>query len=162
MTSLGQFLKTVQIFENLTDEELDHLTPLFQIKNAKNKERVITEGDVSDLFYVIRTGHFNVSKGGKDTFIAALGPKDTFGEASLFQDFRRTAHVTAAEDGQLLLLQRDHFQQFLLTYPLVANRVLYQMLKGLFTRLEETSNELQGVRDGSHAAAEIAIKKILR
>jgi CBS domain-containing protein len=161
VTSFGQFLKSVRIFENLTEEEIELLAPLFEVRNAKNKERVITEGEVSDLFYVIRTGHFNVTKGPKDAFITILGPKDTFGEAGLFHDVRRTASVTASEDAQLLLLHRDRFQQFLLSYPIAANRILFQMLKDLFFRLEETSNELQMARAG-HNVAETAIFKLLR
>lgn len=161
MTSISQFLKTVKIFENLTEEELELLAPLFQIKNAKKNEKVIVEGEVSDLFYVIRTGHFNVSKGSKDSFITVLGQKETFGEASLFHDVRRTASVTATEDAQLLLLHRDRFQQFLLSYPLAANRILFQMLKELFFRLEETSSELQLARGGQNIA-ETAINKLLR
>lgn len=142
MTSLGQFLKTVKIFQNLTDEELEHLTPLFQIKNVSNKEKVIREGEISDSFYIIRSGHFNVSKGHKDAFITILGPKDYFGEACLFHEIKRTANVTASEDAQLALLHRDQFQQFLLTYPLSANRILFQMLKEVFLKLQDTSNQL--------------------
>lgn len=162
MGSLEQFLKTVRIFENLSPEELRHLVPLFEIKNVKNKERVIAEGEISDRFYVIRSGHCNVTKGSKDTFITVLGPKDYFGEASLFHDVRRTANVTASEDSQLLLLPREQFQQFLLTYPLAANRILFQMLKDVFLRLEETSNELL-LSKGPHATpAENAIHRLLR
>ncbi|MBI3542342.1 MAG: cyclic nucleotide-binding domain-containing protein [Deltaproteobacteria bacterium] len=161
MTSLEQFLKTVRIFENLTEEELSHLVPLFEVRNAKTKERVIDEGDFSDLFYVIRSGHFNVTKGAKDTFITVLGAKEYFGEASLFHQVKRTAHVTANEDGQLLILHRDQFQQYLLTYPMAANRILFQMLKEVFLRLEETSNDLLLAR-GSFSHAETAIHRLLR
>ena len=161
MTSLGQFLKTVRIFENLTEEELSHLVPLFEVRNARNKVRVITEGEISDLFYIIRSGHLNVTKGLKDFFITILGPKDYFGEASLFHDVRRTASVTANEDVQLLLLPREQFQQYLLTYPMAANRILFQMLKEVFLRLEETSNELLLER-GSPAGSLSAIHKLLR
>lgn len=160
MTSLEQFLKTVKIFENLTEEELSHLVPLFEVRNAKHKERVINEGELSDLFYIIRSGHFNVTKGAKETFITVLGPKDYFGEASLFHQARRTASVAANEDAQLLILHRDQFQQFLLTYPMAANRILFLMLKELFRRLEETSNDLQLARGDDHA--EHAIHRLLR
>ena len=112
MTSLEQFLKTVKIFENLTEEELSHLVPLFEVRNTKNKERIIRESELSDLFYIIRSGHFNITKGPKDVFITALGPKDYFGEASLFHQARRTANVTASEDAQLLIMHRDQFQQY--------------------------------------------------
>lgn len=161
MTSLAQFLKTVKIFENLTEEELELLAPLFAVKNAKHKERVIKEGEVSDLFYVIRSGHFNVTKGQRESLITVLGPKDYFGEASMYHDVKRTANVVANEDSQVLILPRDHFQQFLLSYPLAANRILFQMLKELFFRLAETSSELQASRDGP-GTAETAIHRLLR
>lgn len=161
MTSLEQFLKTVRIFENLTEEELSHLVPLFEVRNAKNKERVISEGEISDLFYVIRSGHLNVTKGAKESFITVLGPKDYFGEASLFHNVRRTASVVASDDVQLLHLPRDQFQQYLLTYPMAANRILFQMLKEVFLRLEETSNELLLER-GTHQNTATAIHKLLR
>lgn len=161
MTSLEQFLKTVRIFSNLTQEELGHLIPLFEVKNVKNKDQVIHEGDEGDLFYIIRSGHFSVSKGPKDVFITVLGPREYFGEASLFHEVRRTATVTATEDAQILILNREQFQQYLLTYPMAANRILFQMLKDIFFRLEETSNDLLMSR-GNGAIAEAAIHKLLR
>lgn len=161
MTSLEQFLKTVRIFQNLTQEELGHLVPLFEVRNVKNKERVISEGEISDLFYIIRSGHFHVNKGARDAFITVLGPKEYFGEASLFHDVRRTATVMASEDAQILTLPREQFQQYLLSYPMAANRILFQMLKDVFMRLEETSSELLLSR-GTSSNAETAIHKLLR
>ena len=151
----------MKIFENLTEEELDLLGPLFSVDNIKAKTQVIAEGDLSDAFYIIRTGHFTVNKGVNQAFITMLGPKDYFGEASLFHNVRRTANVTASEECQLLILHRNKFQQFLLSYPMAANRILFQMLKELFFRLDQTSNELQASRGSSHLA-ENAIHTLLR
>lgn len=161
MNSLTQFLKTVKIFENLTEEELDLLGPLFAVDNVKIKSQVIAEGELSDIFYIIRTGHFTVSKGSNQSFITVLGPKDYFGEASLFHNVRRTANVTANEESQILSLHRSKFQQFLLSYPIAANRILFQMLKELFFRLDQTSNALQTSRGVAHLA-EDAIHTLLR
>jgi CRP/FNR family cyclic AMP-dependent transcriptional regulator len=161
MTSLTQFLKTVKIFENLTEEELGLLAPLFEVRNVKKKDQIIREGEMSDLFYVIRTGHFNVAKGPNESFLNLLGPKEYFGEASLFHNVRRSAHVSANEDSQVLIMHRDAFQKFLSSYPLAANRILFQMLKELFFRLEETSSELQLAR-GDQSIAENAIHSLLR
>ena len=44
---------------------------------------------------------------------------------------------------------------------MAANRILFQMLKELFLRLEETNNELLLAR-GTGAWAETAIHKLLR
>lgn len=140
MTSIVQFLKTVKIFENLTEEELAELAPLFDVRNVRNKEHVCVEGEVSDVFCIVRSGRFNITKGyGKEALIDVLGPKDCFGEAGLFHDAKRSANMTATEDAQILLLHRDQFQQFLVSHPLSANRILFAMLKEVFRRIEGMS-----------------------
>jgi CRP-like cAMP-binding protein len=70
-------------------------------------DRVITQGEVGDQFFIIERGSFRVSRDGQPT--AELGPGDCFGEVALLLDEPRNATVEAVSRGELWVLGRDDF-----------------------------------------------------
>lgn len=70
--------------------------------------RVVTEGEIGDLFYVVESGRLVVSHGADR--IRTLGPGGWFGELALLRpDARRTATVTADGPAQLVTIDRQTF-----------------------------------------------------
>ncbi len=70
-------------------------------------ERVVTQGEVGDAFYVIADGRVDVEVDGR--FRRALHAGDFFGEIALLSDVARTATVTAAGPVSALVIERDQF-----------------------------------------------------
>jgi len=68
---------------------------------------LVTEGEPSDLFYVIRSGQAMVSKGGKE--IRTLGPGSHFGEIGLLRSAPRSATVTSVTPIRAFALDREGF-----------------------------------------------------
>lgn len=78
-------------------------------------ERVITQGDLGDRFYIIERGTFRVSRDGQPT--TDLGPGDFFGEVALLLDEPRNATVEAASNGEVWILERDDFLEAITGTP---------------------------------------------
>lgn len=140
-----EFLKTVSIFDMLTDAEVAVIGSHFTPRTYGAGEKIVREGEKSDTFYILRQGTVNITRGPDklEIFIAAIRPGEYFGEASLFHNVTRIANVKANEEVRTLEIRREEFAEYLQSHPIAANRILFQMLLQLFLRLEQTSSELQ-------------------
>ena len=70
---------------------------------------LVTQGEASDLFYVIHSGQATVSRDGRD--IRTLGPGAYFGEIGLLASRRRTATVTTLTPVRAFALDREGFDR---------------------------------------------------
>ena len=68
---------------------------------------VVTEGQPGQHFYVIESGHTEVTRSGEH--IRDLSDGDWFGEIALLRDVPRTATVTAVDDVVAWSINRDSF-----------------------------------------------------
>ena len=74
-------------------------------------ERLVVEGSAAHDFFVVKTGHAAVRRGGQT--VAHLGPGDFFGEDALLLNARRNATVVATRPGSILRLPKDRFTTLL-------------------------------------------------
>ncbi|TAN85859.1 MAG: cyclic nucleotide-binding domain-containing protein [Gallionella sp.] len=78
-------------------------------------EIIIREGDEGDYYYLIDSGHAQVTRhvGGVDMPLADLNAGDVFGEEALASGAKRNATVTMKSNGVLLRLGRQDFTELL-------------------------------------------------
>jgi MFS family permease len=100
-------LQSVPIFSPLSAPLLEGLASRLIPVHALAGQTVVTQGDIGDRFYVIKSGEVEVSIDGLPQ--AAQGAGDHFGEIALLRDVPRTATVKAIADTELLALERDDF-----------------------------------------------------
>jgi rhodanese-related sulfurtransferase len=103
------------VFAQLPPSRIDELLRRFERVAAARGDVVIREGDEGDYYYVIESGRFQVGRlvGGADVVLAELKAGEAFGEEALVSEAKRNATVTALTDGQLLRLNRTHFNELL-------------------------------------------------
>ena len=146
MESHVKTLNDVVIFSSLSKEDLEILKIPFQRKTLPPKTRIITQGETGEELYIILKGNVNISRSGaegSEVFISAIGPGEYFGEAALFSDVQRSAHVTTDEECEIMVIARTNFVEFLSSHSAVAAKILYSMIKVMFERLEKVNHELQ-------------------
>ena len=85
-----EFLKGFPLFADLTPNTLAEVADQMMIHEAAKGDVVIRQGDVGDLFYLIRSGSVDVliSDGTEERKVADLKEGQYFGEAALY--YRRT------------------------------------------------------------------------
>ncbi len=92
--------------------------------------RLTVEGARGAEFFVIRSGHAVVHRGGRQ--VAVLGPGDHFGEIALIDPAtRRTATVTAEGDLQVQVFDRREFASLLDRDAVLARRILRDAVERL-------------------------------
>lgn len=91
-------------------------------------QRIIEQGAEPDRFYVIAEGRVEVSQrpadGGPEVVLRQMGPGEFFGEIGLLANVPRTASVTTLEEGRLLALERDDFNDLVRAGPGLTYRLL--------------------------------------
>ncbi len=122
---LARALRSIDLFQPLSDEELRNAVEAFRHLHYAAGERVIQEGDEGDSFFVIDSGESQVLKsiGGVDRPIARLAEGQFFGEMALLTGERRSASVVALSDVDLFSLDKSGFHAILVANPAIAEEI---------------------------------------
>jgi CRP-like cAMP-binding protein len=75
-------------------------------------ETLVHQGDRGDSLFVIRSGRVRIERiheEGTTTKIAEMGAGDFFGEMSMLTGEPRTASITAEEETQVVVVNKDAF-----------------------------------------------------
>ena len=121
-----------KFFDGWSQPEID-LLKQSAIKLSYTKgQRVFSEGDAADFFYIIEQGRFIIfiDKLGKRQDINIIGAGDFFGEmAILNQQNKRVASIEALDDGVLLGIDKFMFIDLVRSRRTLAGRINKTLLK---------------------------------
>jgi len=131
------FLKNIQLFSSLTDEELSRIGTRITIEEFKKNEVVLREEDTSEYMYIILFGKVKViqtTEDGKEIILAVHKSDDFFGEVSLIDGKTSPATVQTQEDSLIAFIAKKDFYSLLVT----QSKVLEKMLHIFCSRLRES------------------------
>jgi MFS family permease len=100
-------LQRLAIFAPLPATTIEHLAQALEPAELGPGQRVFSQGDPGDRFYVIDAGAVRVEVDGQPA--NELGPGEAFGEIALLRASPRTATVTATTALRTFTLERDEF-----------------------------------------------------
>jgi CRP-like cAMP-binding protein/RsiW-degrading membrane proteinase PrsW (M82 family) len=113
------FLRRASPFATLSADSCGQLAEALRQVTVQAGEVVVREGDQANGMYLIRSGRFEVLRDGR--LVQELATGDYFGEMALLTKRRRNATVRALEDGELLVLRRQEFDELVGTYQPLRN-----------------------------------------
>ena len=106
------FLKDVKVLSGLTHQERSKLADALSTEIYHAGDKIVTEGETGDKFYLIESGTCEISK--KDEgVIATIGKGKYFGEVALLNDLPRQATVTAKDTVIVATLGKSGFTRLL-------------------------------------------------
>jgi|SRR5688572_2941070 len=120
-------LKAVPFFTQLTERELELVRSLSTEKHYPKNAVVLTEGEMGDSLFMIRSGKVKVFIGdqdGREMILKILGPGDFFGEMSMIDKQPRSASVTTLEPSVFLVLSHAAFEKAIEQVPRIATIVM--------------------------------------
>jgi len=137
-----EFLRNIQLFSSLSDEELDQVCSKVIVEEFKKNEIILHEEDTNDFMYIILLGKVKVvqtTEDGKEIILAIHRPDEIFGEISLIDGKTSPATVLATEDSLIAIISKNEF------YSLLSNqgKVLEKFLQILCSRLRESWKRIQ-------------------
>lgn len=137
-----EFLRNIQLFSSLSDEELDQVCSKVIVEEFKKNEIILHEEDTNDFMYIILLGKVKViqtTEDGKEIILAIHKADELFGEISLIDGKTSPATVLATEDSLIAIISKNEF------YSLLSNqgKVLEKFLQILCSRLRESWKRIQ-------------------
>ncbi len=132
--SLVWHLKNTQLFEDLSEAELEQVSRITPYKKFAAGDVIYHMEDPADALYFVREGMVKISMyfpNGKEMILALLGQYDIFGELLLLPSERRPNQAEAVSDTTLIVLPERDFERLLSQHPAIAMK----FIKVMSTRL---------------------------
>ena len=141
-------LKQIYLFANLSEDELEKIMSVTEIKTFKQDEVLFREGDAADALYIIADGRVRMSKQvaniGEEA-LSILQPGEFFGEMGLLDDSPRSADAIIHEDSKLLEIKRSKFLEFMADNYEIGYKILLTFSMTLCERLRETNDKISNL-----------------
>ena len=99
-SELVDYVHHVPFFHNFTREQVGELVSANSIIKVPVGRVVVSEGEISDTFYIVLSGKLKIMKGDEET--ALIGDGECFGEMAYIAGQARFATVVAATDCILM------------------------------------------------------------
>ena len=135
-----EFLHTVQIFQDLNDQELAEVADRLKPAQYPEGAAIFSEGDDSDKVYFVERGKVHITRIDPETDeeieLAIFEKGDTFGEDALYFNREHSATATAISEVQLYYLEKSDFEWIRANLPEVEPYLV------AFIRTHEIASQL--------------------
>ena len=141
--STSDELGRIWLFEGLTEDQLNSLSPFTYRKKFGPGEVIVEEGHTGNGLYLVVSGNVEAIKGlgtEQQQVVNKLSAGEVFGEMALLGEWPRTATVRAVDDVECLGIDRWVFLAQLERQPQVGIKMLHilaQKLRDSDARLVE-------------------------
>lgn len=146
------FLKKVELFKDLNDEELQIFAAKVKELNVKAGNTIIKENQESDKLFILYKGEVSISKKItmvneeeqiNKTFMKLSGSDHQFfGEIGLLGFMKGTANVLARTDSTLYTINQKNFMEICEKHPGIGFKVLLEISRKLSKLLEKMNEDI--------------------
>ncbi len=160
MKSINTFLRDVELFSLLSDEEIGRITKSLHTIAIDEGHTLFNEGDEGSELFIVMTGKvasYVVLTNGNKRDIAEFSPGDFFGEMSIFENTERSATCYTKEKTTLLSLRERDLFELILYSPELAVKIMYKMLNITTERLLDRNEFLSDMVQWGEEARKRAI-----
>lgn len=140
----NDFLKYVPIFSELEDLTIEQIAKIGVRKEFKKDSVVLFEHETGSALFVIVEGKVKISRvsdDGREVILTILNESDFFGEMAIIDGLSRSANVTAMEDSELFIIQRNDFISLLQSHPEIS----ISLLKELTSRMRAADLKIKSL-----------------
>jgi small-conductance mechanosensitive channel len=145
-------LDEVELFGGLSNAERTRLAAAAAERRYAAGEKIVRQGEPGEEFFVIIAGEVRVTvrrEGGRAAELGTFGPGFYFGEMSLLTGEPRRATITAVEDTEVLVINKEKFQEIITAHPKITDKLSAAIAK----RQAEIEREFEEAGDPDGAAA---------
>ncbi len=145
MQKAEEFLHTIEIFQDLSGEELRVIRSLMGESEIGPGHILFHQNDDGEELFLVKEGRIAITvklPDGQDLELSEISGGSFFGEMSIFEEEPRSATCSAKEPSSLLRLNKRDFYRLIETHPEIATKVMYRMLAITAQRLNNTGNFL--------------------
>jgi CRP-like cAMP-binding protein len=137
-------LKKIELFNNLSDDELKELDPYLLRESVQKKKDIFTEGDQPEWFYIVSKGKIKITKlshEGKEIILEIISPTDIFGGVAVLRNFPYPANAVAMEDSEIIKISRKNLMRLVDRFP----NLMYCIALQLGDRMKSSYDSLKNI-----------------
>ncbi|OQX56240.1 MAG: hypothetical protein B5M53_02435 [Candidatus Cloacimonas sp. 4484_209] len=141
----ASLLKNVELFHNLTDEEINVISKELKEKKYDANIKVFEEKSTGDELYIIKEGKVEITLTRDESVLvlAELGKYSFFGEMAVLTEKKRSASVTTVEPCSFYILKRENLLSLIDTHPRIAANIFRALAEVLSDRIAKTNDNLE-------------------
>lgn len=129
---------------DLTLDDCGVLSGIIEFKSLNDGDILFSAGEKTDSLYVIVSGKIDVTKdkiAPEYMVLHTLQPGDMAGEMSFIDGNAHSLTLRAKGSCELMTVQRDAFEQLLLTNPHVVYHVMRSITRSIHTTLKRMNDQ---------------------
>ncbi len=137
-------LKKIELFKNLSDDDLKELGSYLVRVSFKKKEDIFSEGDQPEWFYIVSKGKVKITKlshDGKEIILELISPPDIFGGVAVLRNFPYPANAVAMEDSEVIKISRKNLLRLVDRFP----NLMYCIALQLGDRMKSSYDSLKNI-----------------
>jgi len=144
----SEFLKRIDIFQPLSEDELNSFAAVMREETFPPGAVVFSENSTGNNMYIVREGSIDIGKrdeaSGTVVKVVRLGPGEVLGELSIFDEKPRSAGALAAGPGSTVLLSisKSDLDRLITQNPALAIKFLRTILQKVISRLRQADDVL--------------------
>ncbi len=145
-------LQNHYLFESIGERDMDYVIDAMSREMFGAGDRIFSEGEVGEKFYVVECGRCNViqkigdSASGKEIIVGEIETGGCFGELALLYDTPRAASIEAAETCRVWSVSRDTFRRILATTAASSIQEKCQFLRNIEIFKLLTNSQVSALR----------------
>lgn len=133
-------LAPMPLFAHCNERELRSVAQATRPRRFPEGTIIFEQGHPGTELYLLISGSVDIVADGQK--IATLGPGSNFGEMAMLDEPSRSASAVAGSETELMVIPRDAFFAMLKGNPMLAVKILWNMLLRLSANLRRTSRRL--------------------
>lgn len=125
---------TIPLGEELEESECEVLAGILEVRQLKDRENLIEEGEIDDALHVIAEGTLAVVRktGGDDEVVLhSYQEGDMVGELGFIDGTAHSATVRAHGEATVFSMHRKSFESMVSAHPLVAYKVMKSIIRAV-------------------------------
>jgi CRP/FNR family transcriptional regulator len=137
-------LKGIDLFKNLSDDELKELEPYLVTAKYGKKMDIFAEGEQPEWFYIVSKGKVKITKlshDGKEIILEIISPHDIFGGVAVLRNFPYPANAVAMEDSEVIKISRSNLMRLVDRFP----NLMYCIALQLGDRMKSSYDSLKNI-----------------
>ncbi len=122
-----ELLESIPFFDGLSDKEKGIIFEGVRLFKVQNGDVIFETGDFADRLYIIVEGRIKIYNNlldGREQILYIYSPGDFVGGLNILQDDEYRYVGKALEDGLIVTLSKDKFEDVALNNPITLRRIL--------------------------------------
>lgn len=141
--SLGSYLRTVDIFQDFTEEEIEEIHSIIPTRRWQRGTVVFEPGEPAEQIFILKEGSitlYSLTPDGDKLITDIVNAGTIFGEMALAGQFMRERFAEVQDDALVCTITQRDLERLLLARPQIGLRLLGVMgrrIRDLEERLEQ-------------------------